>query len=131
MVSAMTNTHHAIDYIELPAADLSGTRAFYEQAFGWQFNEYGPEYAGIRSPSGDGEVGGLDGTAGPDRRAPLVLLYSDDLDASVAAVTAAGGTHGAGALRVPRRPAVPFHRPERHGTGRLVELMIGAISRAR
>jgi len=92
MVSAMTNTHHAIDYVELPAPDLSATRAFYEEAFGWQFNEYGPAYAGIRAPSGDGEVGGLDASAGPDRRAPLVLLYSDDLDASVAAVRAAGGT---------------------------------------
>ncbi|MET0864913.1 MAG: VOC family protein [Nakamurella sp.] len=88
----MTNTHHAIDYIELPAPDLPAARAFYEQAFGWQFNEYGPEYAGIKSPAGDGEVGGLNGTAGPDRRAPLVLLYSDDLDATVAAVQAAGGT---------------------------------------
>ena len=92
MVSAMTNTHHAIDYVELPAPDLPATRAFYEEAFGWQFNEYGPAYAGIRAPSGDGEVGGLDANAGPDRRAPLVLLYSDDLDASVAAVRAAGGT---------------------------------------
>ena len=61
----MTNTHHAIDYVELPAPDLPAARAFYEQAFGWQFNEYGPAYAGIRAPSGDGEVGGL--TAPPRR----------------------------------------------------------------
>ena len=92
MVTGMTNTHHAIDYVELPSPDLAASRAFYEQAFGWQFNEYGPAYAGIRSPSGDGEVGGLDGTAAPDRRGPLVLLYSDDLDGSVEAVRAAGGT---------------------------------------
>ncbi len=88
----MTNTHHAIDYVELPAPDLLATRMFYENAFGWRFNEYGADYAGIAAPSGDGEVGGLDGTAGNDRRAPLVLLYSDDLDASLAAVRAAGGT---------------------------------------
>jgi predicted enzyme related to lactoylglutathione lyase len=91
MVTTMSNNHHAIDYVELPAADLPASRAFYEQAFDWKFNEYGPEYAGIRSPAGDGEVGGLDGTAGPERRAPLVLLYSDDLDATVKAVQAAGG----------------------------------------
>ncbi len=92
MVLAMTNLHHAIDYVELPAPNLEATRAFYEKAFGWQFNEYGPEYAGIRSPSGEGEVGGLDGTAGQKRRTPLVLLYSDDLDGSLRAVLAAGGT---------------------------------------
>lgn len=114
MVTGMTNIHHTIDYIELPAADLPGTRSFYERAFGWQFNEYGPQYAGIRAPSGDGEVGGLDGTAGPDRRVPLVLLYSEDLDASVAAVTAAGGTVVQGPYEFPggRR----FHFTDPNGT---------------
>ena len=88
----MTNIHHTIDYVELPVTDLPAAKAFYEQAFGWQFNNYGPAYAGIRSPSGEGEVGGLNGTAGPEEHAPLVLLYSDDLDATLEAVRAAGGT---------------------------------------
>lgn len=113
MVTGMTNIHHTIDYIELPAVDLPSARAFYEKAFGWQFNEYGPEYAGIRSSTGDGEVGGLDGTAG-ERRTPLVLLYSDDLDASLAAVKAAGGTLVQGPYEFPggRR----FHFTDPSGT---------------
>jgi hypothetical protein len=88
----MTNIHHTIDYVELPARDLAASRAFFEKAFGWRFNEYGPEYAGIASASGEGEVGGLDGTAGNERSAPLVRLFSEDLDDSVEAVRAAGGT---------------------------------------
>jgi len=86
-------THHAIDYIELPVDDVAAARAFYESAFGWSFNDYGPAYAGIRAASGDGEIGGLNGLPadGPRGRGPLVLLYSDDLDASVTAVEAAGG----------------------------------------
>ena len=91
----MTNIHHTIDYVELNVGgSMAETRAFYEQAFGWAFNDYGPEYAGIRSPAGDGEVGGLDGTSPPSAsgsEGSLVLLYSDDLDASVSAVEAAGG----------------------------------------
>ena len=53
--------HHAIDYIELTVTDLAVAKRFYADAFGWQFNDYGPEYAGIRSPHGDSapEVGGL------------------------------------------------------------------------
>ncbi len=85
------NTHNAINYIELGVSDLAATRAFYEQAFGWRFNEYGPEYAGIAAPDGDGEVGGLNPGRAPGRNGPLVLLFSDDLDATVAAVTSAGG----------------------------------------
>ncbi len=87
----MAHTHHAIDYIELSVADLPTAKEFYGSAFGWTFNDYGPDYAGIRSPDGEGEVGGLNPAGSPGRGGPLVLLYSDDLDATVAAVRAAGG----------------------------------------
>ena len=87
----MSNVHHTIDYIELNVSDLPATRSFYEAAFGWQFNDYGPEYAGIRAADGEGEVGGLNATGTPSPGGPLVMLYSDDLDASVLAVGQAGG----------------------------------------
>jgi predicted enzyme related to lactoylglutathione lyase len=88
----MTNIHHAIDYVEINVgASMAPTRAFYAQAFGWEFNDYGPDYAGIRWSDGEGEVGGLNATREGSRGGVLVLIYSDDLDASVAAVTAAGG----------------------------------------
>ncbi|PUA79952.1 VOC family protein [Nocardioides currus] len=88
----MDQTHHVIDYIEINVTDLAASREFYADAFGWEFNDYGGEYAGIKAPSGDGELGGLNPgrPAGPG--GPLVLLFSDDLDASVAAVEAAGGS---------------------------------------
>jgi predicted enzyme related to lactoylglutathione lyase len=87
----MTHVHHALDYVELRVTDLAATRSFYEAAFGWEFNDYGPDYAGIRAPGGDGEVGGLNATAEPTRGGPLVLLFSEDLDATLAAVREAGG----------------------------------------
>ena len=87
----MSNTHHALDYVELNVTDLAAARAFYESAFDWRFNDYGPTYAGIRAPSGDGEVGGLNAERAPTPGGPLVLLYSDDLDATVVAVETAGG----------------------------------------
>jgi predicted enzyme related to lactoylglutathione lyase len=90
----MTNIHHAIDYVEINARDLAATTAFYASAFGWEFNDYGPEYAGIRSPDGDGEVGGINATGQgePGPGGPFVMLFSDDLDATVEAVQQAGGT---------------------------------------
>ena len=57
----MAHTHHALDYVEINVTDLAATKAFYSAAFGWAFNDYGPDYAGIQSPDGDGEVGGLNG----------------------------------------------------------------------
>jgi hypothetical protein len=87
----MGHHQHAIDYVELNVTDLEAARAFYAAAFGWQFNDYGPTYAGIRGPGEGDDVGGLNGTAVPVPGGPLVLLYSEDLDATVAGVEAAGG----------------------------------------
>lgn len=80
---------HAIDYIEIPVTDLAAAKRFYAAAFGWEFNDYGPDYAGIRR--GSGEAGGLRPAAEVSRGGPLVILYSEDLEASLAAVRAAGG----------------------------------------
>jgi predicted enzyme related to lactoylglutathione lyase len=88
----MAHHHHAIDYIELNVTDLAASKTFYEQAFGWQFNDYGDEYAGIRNRTGDGEVGGLGIGRPPGPGGSLVILYSDDLEASQASVESAGGT---------------------------------------
>lgn len=84
--------HHEISYIEFGAQDLASTRAFYEAAFGWEFNDYGPEYSGIKAPDSDHEFGGLNASATPARGGPLVLLFSNNLDATVDDVRDAGGT---------------------------------------
>ena len=85
----MSHTHHAIDYIELSVTDIAAAKRFYSAAFQWQFNDYGPDYAGIQ---GEGrEVGGLVQTESVRPGGPLVVLYSEDLDASVKAVRDAGG----------------------------------------
>jgi len=113
----MTPTHHAIDYIELNVDDLEATQAFYAGAFGWQFTSYGPSYAGIRSPDGESEVGGLNAEGSPAPGGPLVLLWSADLDATVAAVTAAGGTVTQGPYAFPGGRRFHFTDPSGNELG--------------
>jgi uncharacterized protein len=84
--------HHAINYVEISVQDLGRAREFYERAFDWRFNDYGPDYAGIQAPDGDGEVGGLGVGRSSGPGGVIVLVYSEDLEASAAAVEAAGGT---------------------------------------
>ena len=51
---------HATDYVELAVDDLEEAKTFYAKALGWAFNDYGPEYAGIKDPTRpDHEFGGL------------------------------------------------------------------------
>jgi predicted enzyme related to lactoylglutathione lyase len=84
--------HHAIDYIEFAVTDITVAKQFYENAFGWEFSDYGPDYAGIRDPDGEGEVGGLRVADRVQAGGPLVVLFSRDLEASIGRIEAAGGT---------------------------------------
>jgi len=86
----MPQQHHTIDYIEFSVSDMAEAKRFYTEAFGWSFNDYGSDYAGIKKKSG-GEVGGMRQVAEVTRGGPLVILYSDDLEASLQAVRDAGG----------------------------------------
>lgn len=102
--------HHAIDYIEFTVRELDASKRFYAAAFGWEFNDYGPGYAGIRDAKGEGEVGGFR-VGEPVAGGLLVVLYSDDLEASVAAVEAAGGTIVTEPFAFPGGRRFHFHDP--------------------
>jgi len=51
-----TNIHHHITYIEFVATDIEQAKQFYSNAFGWKFQDWGPEYASF---SGAGVEGGF------------------------------------------------------------------------
>lgn len=109
--------HHVLSYIEFGVSDLAATRAFYESAFGWEFNDYDPAYSGIKAPDGDGEVGGLNPAAAPSSDGPLILLFSTDLEATVEAVKQAGGTITAGPYLFPGGRRFEFVDPSGNRLG--------------
>src|SRR4051794_38290167 len=76
-----------IAYVELPAPALPATKAFYEQAFGWGFVDYGPTYAAFENAGLDG---GFQADAEAARPQPLVILFARDLEAMETKVRAAG-----------------------------------------
>ncbi len=87
----MSQTPHnnQIDYIEFPAVDIQKTKEFYSAAFGWKFEDYGPDYTSFS----DGRISG-----GFTKEAPLpvkgivVVLYASDLEGAEKKVKAAGAT---------------------------------------
>jgi len=83
------HTHHRMDYVEFTVRDLEAAKHFYAAAFGWSFTDYGPDYAGIQGI--DGEPGGFRRSDDVRPGGPLVVLYSNDLEETLAAVRAAGG----------------------------------------
>lgn len=66
-------------------------KTFYGGVFDWTFEDYGPRYVAIH---GAGVEGGFDADTDkkPTRDGALIILYSDNLDASEAAIVGAGGS---------------------------------------
>lgn len=79
-------TDGKLDYLELPGGDLPAAKAFYAAAFGWTFQDYGPEYAAFD----EGIDGGFDAQSDAITQ-PLPVLFATDLEAMLARVEAAGG----------------------------------------
>ncbi len=78
-----------MDYIEFPATDIQATKRFFEQVFGWEFTDYGPDYTSFA----DGRLrGGLRKVDSHATGGALVVIYAVDLEQLRQAVIEAGGT---------------------------------------
>ncbi|MFC3852036.1 VOC family protein [Salinispirillum marinum] len=80
-----------INYIEIPASNLEGTKQFFADAFGWTFEDYGPDYAAIIDAGLDGGFFRSELVAHTATGSALVVLRSVDLEASLEKVQQAGG----------------------------------------
>jgi predicted enzyme related to lactoylglutathione lyase len=77
-----------IDYIEFSVTSVAEAKRFYGSAFGWSFEDYGPDYASFA----DGRLsGGFQTAATVKAGGPLVVIYAADLEALESRVKDAGG----------------------------------------
>ncbi len=83
--------HEKINYVELPARDLEKAKAFFSQVFGWQFTDYGPDYAAFANAGLDGGFYRADLASSSEAGAALVVFYSRDLEQTLSRITASGG----------------------------------------
>ena len=77
-----------IDYIELHVSTVPGAKQFYSDAFGWDFQDWGPDYASFEHAN---VAGGLTSQDSSTSGAPLVILYASKLEEALARVEKAGG----------------------------------------
>lgn len=81
-----------MDYIEFPATDIEGTKRFYHQVFGWDFQDWGPGYTSFN----DGRMGGGFNTeaqvaGGSKTTGVLVVMYAANLEDTYKKVKDSGG----------------------------------------
>jgi predicted enzyme related to lactoylglutathione lyase len=85
--------NNAIEYIEVQTDDAARSTAFFSSTFGWTMTEYGPGYLAFKTPAGTSGASGAFATpeAGGPPQAQLAYITVADIDATLAAIEAAGG----------------------------------------
>jgi len=86
------NQHEKINYVEFPAKDLDATKTFFQSVFGWSFVNYGPEYTAFENQGLDGGFFESDLASSTAKGAALIVLYTNQLEATLAKVEKAGGS---------------------------------------
>ena len=93
-------------WIDLASSDLARAQDFYGAVFGWTFESAGPEYGGYVNAAKDGHrVAGLM-AKNPEWQSPdgwTTYFHTADINGTVSAVTAAGGSSCIEPMEVPAK----------------------------
>ncbi len=85
------NEHEKINYVEFPAKDIQATMEFFTKAFGWSFQEFGPEYVAFSNQGIDGGFFKAELSSTTNNGAALIVFYSQDLKATQDKIKKANG----------------------------------------
>ncbi len=83
--------HEKIKYVEFPTKDMNASKTFFTTVFGWEFTDYGPDYMSFENAGVSGGFYRADLSAKTDNGSALVVLFSDQLEETLAKIEAAGG----------------------------------------
>ncbi len=81
-----------VTWFEIHTADRARAEKFYGELFGWRFDHSMPDYSMIDLGADAPHAGGIADTKGESPAAAIFHVQVPDVDASCAAVTAAGGS---------------------------------------
>ena len=85
------NQHEKINYIEFHSSDLAQTKRFFGEVFGWEFQDYGPEYVAFSGAGLDGGFFLSEKSSSAENGAVLIVFYSERLEKTLAKIEASGG----------------------------------------
>lgn len=85
------NEHEKINYVEFPARDIRATKVFFEEVFGWSFEDFGPDYTAFSDQGLDGGFFTSDQVASTESGSALIIFYSEQLEITESKIINAGG----------------------------------------
>ena len=80
-----------INYIELQVNDIDLAKEFYGETFGWTFQDFGPDYCAFNDGEMDGGFFKSGLSSSTSNGAALVVLYTEELEATQEKIIANGG----------------------------------------
>ncbi|MBA6354202.1 MULTISPECIES: VOC family protein [unclassified Colwellia] len=80
-----------LNYVEFPAKDIPATKKFFENAFGWSFIDYGPDYTAFANEGLDGGFYKSDLSSVTSNGSALLVLKTNDLEQAQSIVESFGG----------------------------------------
>jgi predicted enzyme related to lactoylglutathione lyase len=80
-----------LNYVEFPARDIPATKEFFEDAFGWNFTDYGDDYTAFANEGLDGGFYKSDLSSLASNGSALLVLLTDDLEQAQSNVELSGG----------------------------------------
>jgi len=83
--------HEKINYVEFPAKNIPATKQFFEKAFNWSFEDFGPDYTSFTDQGIDGGFYKSELIASAAKGSALLVLLSENLEETQANVESAGG----------------------------------------
>ncbi|MFC7366778.1 MULTISPECIES: VOC family protein [Vreelandella] len=83
--------HEKLNYVEFAAKELAATKTFFTAVFGWEFVDYGPEYAAFSNQGLDGGFYHSDACNRTANGGALLVFYSADINATLSKVKKNGG----------------------------------------
>jgi predicted enzyme related to lactoylglutathione lyase len=84
----MSAVNNHISYIEFKTDDVQKSKLFYNTVFGWEFKDYGPDYASFKE---SGVFGGFEKSDEAIENGVLIVLYHEDLPKMKDLIVEAGG----------------------------------------
>jgi uncharacterized protein len=83
--------HEKISYVEFPAKDIEVVKAFFNDVFGWDFIDYGPEYSVFSDQGLNGGFYKSNLSSSTDSGSALIVFYSTELEKTEAKIKACSG----------------------------------------
>lgn len=108
---AVRSDHEKINYVEFPANDLNKTKRFFEDAFGWIFQDFGSEYISFSNEGVDGGFFKAEASSKQNNGGALVVFFSENIEKTKAKVESCGGVITQNIFEFPGGKRFHFEEP--------------------